>query len=107
VHLDKDLVLPPMWVSGSTETFFVLASTDMERAAIMTTRIREQLERIAELKNKGTLTITTAPVELGSVDASQSLEKQVDAVAGCVTKMIMTSMGKKQMSPGNGVKHFN
>jgi signal transduction histidine kinase len=104
VHLDKDLVLPPMWASGSTETFFVLASTDMKHAGIMTTRIREQLERIADFKTKGTLTITTAPVELESVDPSQSLEKQVEAVAGRVNEMIMASM-EKQKKPGNGVKH--
>jgi hypothetical protein len=104
VHLDKDLVLPPMWESGSTETFFVLASTDMKHAGIMTTRIREQLERIADFKTKGTLTITTAPVELESVDPSQSLEKQVEAVAGRVNEMIMASM-EKQKKPGNGVKH--
>jgi signal transduction histidine kinase len=104
VYLDKDLVLPPMWASGSTETFYVLASTDMERALIMTTRMREQLERIVDLKTKGTLTITTAPVELESVDPSQSLEKQVEAVAGRVNEMIMASMDK-QKKPGNGVKH--
>ncbi len=107
VYLDKDLVLPPMWESGATETFFVLASTDMERAGIMTTRIREQLERVADLKTKGTLTITTVPVEVGSVDHSQPLEKQVEAVAGRVTKMIMASVGSKQKSPANGVKYFN
>ncbi len=107
VYLDKDLVLPPMGASGSTETFFVVASTDMERAGIMTTRMREQLERVADLKTKGTLRITTAPVELGSVDPSQSLEQQVEAVAGRVTEMIMTSMDKKQKSAGNGGKHFN
>jgi hypothetical protein len=105
VYLDKDLVLPPMWASGSTETFYVLASTDMERAGIMITRMREQLERIVDLKTKGTLTITTSPVELESVDPSQSLEKQVEAVAGRVNEMIMASMDK-QKKPGNGVKHF-
>jgi hypothetical protein len=77
----------------------------MERAGIMITRMREQLERIVDLKTKGTLTITTSPVELESVDPSQSLEKQVEAVAGRVNEMIMASMDK-QKKPGNGVKHF-
>jgi hypothetical protein len=44
-------------------------------------------------------------VELESVDPSQSLEKQVEAVAGRVNEMIMASMDK-QKKPGNGVKHF-
>jgi hypothetical protein len=77
----------------------------MERAGIMTTRIREQLERIADLETKGKVTITTAPVEVGPVDPHQSLEKQVEAVAGRVTDMIMMGMDKKRK--GNGVKHFN
>ena len=105
VYLDKDLVLPPMWATGSTETFFVLALTDMEHAGIMTTRIREQLERITELKTKGRLTITTAPVDVGSVSATQPLGKQVDTVAGCVTDLIMANMDKKRK--GNGVSHAN
>jgi signal transduction histidine kinase len=106
VYLDKDLVLPPMWESGSNETFFVVASVDMEHAEIMTARIRALLERITDLKTKSTLTITTAPVEIQPVDAPQSLEKQIEAVAGRVTEMIMLSMASTK-SPGNGVKHFN
>jgi len=106
VYLDKDLVLPPMWESGSSETFFVVASADMEHAGIMTTRIREQLERIADLKAKSTLTITAAPVQLESVDSTQSLGQQVEAVAVQVTEMIMATMASKK-NPGNGVKYFN
>ncbi|MFY9558742.1 MAG: hybrid sensor histidine kinase/response regulator [Terriglobales bacterium] len=107
VYLDKDLVLPPMGASGPAETFFVVASTDMQRAEIMTTRIREQLERIADLKTKGTLTITTAPVELASSDPGLPLAGQVQAVADRVTEMIMMSLGRKPTSPGNSGKHFN
>jgi signal transduction histidine kinase len=107
VYLDKDLVLPPMEASGPLETFFVVASTDMDRSQIMTTRIREQLERVVDLKTKGTLTITTMPVELGSVDLSQPLEKQVEAVAGAVTEMIMTTWEKKQWHAGSSGKHAN
>jgi hypothetical protein len=106
VYLDKDLVLPPMWESGASETFFVVASVDMEHAGIMTTRIRTVLERITELKSKSRLTITTVPVELESFDTTQPLAKQVEAVAAQVTEMIMASMASRK-SPGNGVKHFN
>jgi len=102
VYLDKDLVLPPMGGSGPAETFYVVASTDMERVAIMTTRIREQLVRVADLKNKGTVTITTAPVELGQRDDNWPLEKQVQAVTDRVTAMIMTSSDNKPKGGGNG-----
>src|SRR5271165_660371 len=62
VYLDKDLVLPPMGASGTTETFFVVASTDLQRSATMTTRIREQLERAGNLKTQCRVTIATVPV---------------------------------------------
>ena len=72
----------------------------------MTTRIRKQMERIADLKTKGTLTITTVPVEHVSADPGQSLETQVGAVAERVTEMIMASMASKKR-PADSVKHFN
>ena len=106
VYLDHDLVLPPMWESGASETFFVVASVDMEHVGIMTARIDRQLERIADLKSKCNLTITTAPVDVSLTDSTQSLEQQVAAVAGRVTEMIMSSMASRK-NPGNGVKHFN
>jgi signal transduction histidine kinase len=95
VYVDKDLVLPAMGSSGPEETFFVVASTDMERVNIMMTRIREQLEGYAELKASGNLRITAAPVELPSHDGT-SLEIQVQHVADRVTEMAMHTLGCKQ-----------
>jgi signal transduction histidine kinase len=97
VYLDKDLVLPPMGATGAAETYFIVASTDLENSEIMTTRIREQLERIPGVNAKGALTLTTFPVELQPADASGSLEQQVEAVAARVSGMIMQSMGGRQM----------
>jgi len=102
VYLDKDLVLPPMGTSGATETFFVVASADMKRSGIMTTRIREQLEHVPDLKAKCTLSITTVPLELPAAPEGESLERQVQAVADCVTPMILKSMERKPTSSGNG-----
>src|SRR5579872_5195177 len=76
VYLDKDLVLPPMETSGTSETFVVVASTDMNSSGIMTTRIREQLERIPDLKAKCRLTISAVPVELPSDNIGTTLEQQ-------------------------------
>ncbi len=109
VYLDKDLVLPPMGTAGTTETFFVVASTDLQRSGIMTTRIREQLERLGDLKTKCTLTMTTVPVEfpsdnLGETPLVQSLEEQVESVAGCVTRMILTSRERKQLCAAKGAR---
>jgi signal transduction histidine kinase len=105
VYLDKDLVLPPMGTSGAAETFFVVASTDLQSSGIMTTRIREQLERVPDLKTKCTLTIVAAAVEVPAFSADIPLGEQVQSIAENVTQMILRSMERKQFSvpkaPGN------
>ncbi|MFZ0951512.1 MAG: hybrid sensor histidine kinase/response regulator [Candidatus Sulfotelmatobacter sp.] len=95
VYLDKDLVLPPMGISGATETFFVVASTDMDRSGIMTTRIREQLERMPDLRAKCSLTIASTPLELPSDHVGKDVEQQVQAVADSVTQAIMASVDRE------------
>jgi signal transduction histidine kinase len=107
VYLDKDLVLPPMGTSGTVETFFVVASTDLQRSGIMTTRIREQLERVPALTTKSALTITTVPVELPSGKADATLEQQVQTLAGCLTQMILTNMERKQVCAGKVTRLSN
>ena len=107
VFLDKDLVLPPMGTSGTTETVFVVASVDMQRSENMTTRIREQLERVTNRKTKCNLTITTVPVELPSGIFEEAPEQQVQTVADCVTKMIVTSREEKKLCAGKGAPTTN
>lgn len=96
VYLDKDLVLPPMTTSGPEQTFFVVASTDMDRVPIMTTRIREQLEKVADLKASGQLALSAAPVTLP--DPADPLEKQVQQVANRITEMARLALGPTQNS---------
>ena len=111
VYLDKDLVLPAMGSPGPDETFFVVASTDLERSEVMTTRIREQLGRIANLQNKGTLTVTAVPIELpppepGGAFPGGPLELQVERLAARVTEMILESMERQKLSVrSNGKAH--
>src|SRR5271170_5694426 len=50
IYVDKDLVLPPMETGGSEQTFFVVASTDMENVGIMVDRIRNQIGALPKLK---------------------------------------------------------
>jgi signal transduction histidine kinase len=107
VYLDKDLVLPPMGTAGASETFFIVASTDLQRSGIMTTRIREQLERIDELKEKCALSIATLPVEPHGNSADQSLQQQVQDVADCVTQMIFRSTERKPLSGAKSAKQSN
>ncbi len=107
VYLDKDLVLPPMATSGSGETFFVVASTDLQRSGTMTTRIREQLERVTDLKAKCTLTVATVPVEFPSGNADATLELQVQNVASSVTQMILTNRERTQLGAGKRPQDSN
>jgi signal transduction histidine kinase len=107
VYLDKDLVLPPMGASGAAETFFVVASTDLERCGVMTTRIREQLEKLPDLKTKCTLTIMAAQIELTPPGPDESLEQQVRALADQTTAMIMASMERKHSFPGTHAQLVN
>ncbi len=95
VYLDKDVVLPPMGTAGAGETFFIVAATDMQHAGIMTTRIREQLERIGELGGKCNLMIEAVPVECEPETSALPVEQQVQAIADQVTKMVMTGMERK------------
>jgi len=96
VYLDKDLVLPRMGTSGAAETFFVVASTDLQQAGIMTARIREQLERVPDLKTKCTLTISTSPIELSPEKPGETVEQTVQTLASGVTQMILAGMDRKQ-----------
>src|SRR5580704_17829510 len=102
VYLDKDLVLPPMGTSATTETLFVVASTDLQGSGAKTLRICEQLERLGNLKTKCTLTVTTVAVDLPPASPGASLEQQVQNVADCVTHMIMTSMELKHLGAAKG-----
>lgn len=104
VYLDKDLVLPPMGTSGTSETVFIVAATDLQRSGIMTTRIREQVERIDHLKERCTIAISTLPIEVVGNAADESLEKQVQGLADSVTQMILRSMERKHLSDAKSGK---
>jgi signal transduction histidine kinase len=93
VYLDKDLVLPPVGATGPSETLFVVASTDMANSGIMTTRIREQLERVGDVATKAKLSITTTPVELSPPLAGESLEHQVGRIAESVSASVLKTLG--------------
>ena len=87
VYLDKDLVLPPMGTSGPEQTFFVVASTDMEHSAIMIKRILEQLTKLEGLKENSALEVRAIEVPLMATAEDTTLEQKVQAVAERVTAM--------------------
>lgn len=87
VYLDKDVVLPPMTCSGPEQALYVVASTDLERSAIMIRRVTGQLDKLDELKASGEFAISVAPVPLPDSTAGLSLDQQVDQVAETITGM--------------------
>jgi len=95
VYLDKDLVLPPMTSVGPEETFLVVASTDLERANIMMTRIREQLDRVQDLSGIGKVQVSASVVSLRECNSGQPLEEQVQQVAGEIGEMVGMMQGQK------------
>ncbi|MGC2272612.1 MAG: hypothetical protein WA539_11575, partial [Candidatus Sulfotelmatobacter sp.] len=107
VYLDKDLVLPPMGTSGAAQTLFVVASTDLQHSGVMTTRIREQLERVGDLKTRCAVTIASVPVEFAAGNPAGPLEQQVQTVADRLTQMILTSMERKHLRAGKGTQDVN
>jgi signal transduction histidine kinase len=98
IYVDKDLVLPPTGTSGPIETFFVVASTDMENVKIMIERIRNQIVAMPQLKSTGTVRVTAELVPGPPAADSLTLEQQVWGVADYVSEMIQQDLGKKEHS---------
>jgi len=92
VYVDKDLVLPPMGSTGADQTFYVVASTDMERVAIMLRRIREQVNALPQASGASTIELSAAPLAAILTSPAQTLEQQVQAVANSVTDMILAEL---------------
>jgi hypothetical protein len=77
------------------ETFFVAASTDLERAEIMMKRIREQLEGMAGFRGAGVLNVSASAVTLPSREEGRPLEELVRVVADRITETAMSALGTK------------
>ena len=61
-------------------SFFVVASTDMERVGILMDRIRDQIGSLPRLKAGGTLRVTVEKIPVPPAD-SRTLEQQVWGIA--------------------------
>jgi signal transduction histidine kinase len=94
VYLDKDLLLPVMGNTGTSETFFVVASTDLERAEIMMKRIREQLETSAGFKAVGVLTLSATAVLLPPTGDGKPVEALVQEVADQIAETVVSALSK-------------
>ena len=78
---------------GPEETFLVVASTDLERANIMMTRINEQLGKVPDLNGNGELQVSASAVALRDGTGSP-LEQQVQEVAREISEMVGIMLGE-------------
>jgi signal transduction histidine kinase len=92
IYVDKDLVLPPMETEGASQTFFVVASVDLNKANIMMERIREQVGGLSKLKASGTLRVTAEAIPGARVADPRTIEQQVWGVADRVTESIQRGL---------------
>lgn len=95
IFVDKDVVLPPTGSNGPIQTFFVLASTDMEKVTILMDRIRDQVGKLPLLKASGTMRLIAEKVPLSPVADPRTLEQQVWGVADYVTEVIQQGIWNK------------
>jgi len=70
----------------------------MERVSIMMTRIREQIDKVADLKAACDLSLAAEPVKLSGAACTAPPEKQVQAVAERVTEMVHLARQAQQDS---------
>jgi hypothetical protein len=82
--------------AAAEETFLVVASTDLERAPIMMSRIREQLGKVSELNTMGQIEVSAMVVPMPDRAAVHSLQDQVQEVAASVSEMVQTVLGGNQ-----------
>src|SRR6202011_4609098 len=97
VYLDKDLVLPFTGNSGTSETFFVAASTDLERAEVMMKRVREQLSAVSGFEGVGVLQVSSTAVQLPSTRQRKRLEELVQSVAEQITATAMAALARNHL----------
>ncbi len=93
VYLDKDLVLPIVGNPGFDQTFFVVASTEPERAEIMMKRIQEQIEAGTDLRGNGTVKVTATSLQRPSEGMGKPLEELVGTLAETANRAAKLALG--------------
>jgi len=79
--------------TGPAQTYFVVASTDMQHVPIMMARIRGQLEKLEELNTQAEFELAALEIPLSDLPREHSLQQQVEKVAEIVTIMTQAAMG--------------
>jgi GGDEF domain-containing protein len=86
IRAGGDLLLPTVGREERRESFFILASTDLEHAQLMLRRIRERLAGLPDLAASGTVTVSAKSIWLPTRSGDSSLEELAAAVAERITR---------------------
>jgi signal transduction histidine kinase len=102
IYPDKDLILPATRNTGTIETFFVAASTDLDRAEVMMKRIREQLTVGGGLQAACLFKVSATAVPLPSIEERRPLAERVQAVADRISEMTLAACVEPASQSANG-----
>lgn len=100
---DKDLLMPALATTRSTETFLIVASASPPGCEVLLKRIREQLEGAEDLQAGARFNISAAPIPL-PVTGSEELVKQVAEVADSITTMAMAAVQRRSTLGDNSAQ---
>jgi len=87
IRAGGDLLLPASACSPTRESFFILASTDLEHAQLMLRRIRERLAGLSELASCGSVSVSARGIWLPTRSGETSLEELTAQVAEKITRL--------------------
>ena len=105
IFVDKDLVLPPTGSSGPVQSFFVVASTGMEKVTILLDRIREQVGKLPQLKASGSMRVIAEKIPATPAADPRTLDQQVWGVADYVAEIIQQGLWSKPDVQGNEIRN--
>ena len=98
IFVDKDLVLPPTGNIGLVQTFFVLASTNMQKVTVLMDRIRNQVGNLPQLKASGKMRVIAEAIPAAPTGDARTLEQQVRGIADYVSQVIQQGLWAKSNS---------
>jgi hypothetical protein len=98
---DLDVLLPRLSLGPEGERFFVAAFTDEAGACVLVNRIREQFERLPQLKQGGTaLEVSYRMLQPRQRVAGEPMDGSVTGMAACLEESITARLVPEAISHG-------
>lgn len=91
IRAGGDLLLPTLGGEEKRESFFILASTDLEHAQVILRRIRERLSDLPGLASPGTVTVSAKGIWLPTRSGDALLSELTEQVAERITRLAKLS----------------